>query len=122
MPVQGSNSEGFVCLMYRVTIRDSLPWPGFLYCLKYLGFDFVFMCSPISVGHQFLMFSKRSRGTLNQSNIEVLVRTCPGKMASMVILSACPGLNITIPTPARHQITSSYNILLSGHTNLTSNN
>ncbi len=25
MPVQGSNSEGFVCLMYRVTIRDTLP-------------------------------------------------------------------------------------------------
>ncbi len=49
-------------------------FPGFLYCLKYLGFDFVFMCSPISVGHQFLMFSKRSRGTLNQSNIEILSR------------------------------------------------
>ncbi len=32
------------------------------------------------------MFSKRSRGTLNQSDIEILARTCPGKMARMVTL------------------------------------
>ncbi len=32
------------------------------------------------------MFSKHSRGTLNQSNIEILARTCPGKMARMVTL------------------------------------
>ncbi len=61
-------------------------WPGFLYCLKDLGFGFVCMCRPIGVWHRFLMFSKRSRGTLNQSNIEILARTHPGKMARMVTL------------------------------------
>ncbi len=35
------------------------------------------------------MFSKRSRGnvTLNQSNIEILARRRPGKMARMVTLT-----------------------------------
>ncbi len=61
-------------------------WPEFLYCLKYLGFGFVCVCRPIGVWHRFLVFSKRSRGTLNQSNIEILARTRPGKMARMVTL------------------------------------
>ncbi len=61
-------------------------WPGFLYCLKYLGFGFVCVCRPIGVWHRFLRFLKSSRGTLNQSNIEILDRTRPGKMARMVTL------------------------------------
>ncbi len=32
------------------------------------------------------MFSKRSQGILNQSNIEILARTRPGQMARMVTL------------------------------------
>ncbi len=39
-------------------------WPGFLYCLKYLGFGFVCVCRPIGVWHRFLVFSKHSRDTL----------------------------------------------------------
>ncbi len=31
-------------------------WPGFLYCLKYLGFGFVCVCRLIGVWHRFLMF------------------------------------------------------------------
>ncbi len=38
-------------------------------------------------GHRFLMFSKCFRGTLNQSNIEILARTRLGKMARMVTLT-----------------------------------
>ncbi len=64
-------------------------WPGFLYCQKYLEFDFV--CRLIGVWNRFLMFSKCSRGTLNQSNIEILARIrirdpYPGQMARMVTL------------------------------------
>ncbi len=69
-----------------VAFFPDASWPGFLYCLKYLGFGFVCVCRPIGVWHRFLMFSKRSRGTLNQSNIEILARTRPGKMARMVTL------------------------------------
>ncbi len=61
-------------------------WPGFLYCLKYLGFVFVCVFRPIGVWHRFLMFLKRSWGTLNQNNIEILARTHLGKMAGMVTL------------------------------------
>ncbi len=61
-------------------------WPGFLYCLKYLGFGFVCVYRPIGVWHRFLMISKRSQSTLNQSNIEILARMRPGKMARMVTL------------------------------------
>ncbi len=48
---------------------------------KISGFGFVCVCR-----HQFLMFSKRSRGILNQSNIEILARTYLGNMACMVVL------------------------------------
>ncbi len=35
-----------------VPVFPNVPWPGFLYCLNYLGFGFVCMCRPIGEWHQ----------------------------------------------------------------------
>ncbi len=45
-----------------------VSWPGFLYCLKYLGFGFV-VCADrtvydIRVPYKRFLISKRSQGTL----------------------------------------------------------
>ncbi len=69
-----------------VPFSQDVSWPGFLYCQKYLGFGFVCVCRPIGVWRGSLCFRNASRGTLNQSNIEILARMRPGKMAHMVTL------------------------------------
>ncbi len=59
-------------------------------------------------GHRFLMFLKRSRGTSNQRNIEILAKTRLGKMARMVVMMC----DLTLSSRLYHQITQSARTLI----------
>ncbi len=77
----------------RVTIRAIFPGCVLARISILPKISRIWLCLRVQtdrVWHRFLMFSNASRGTLNQSNIEILARTRPGKMARMVtLLKSC---------------------------------
>ncbi len=76
----------FYLYLSRVIIRAIFPGRVLVRISILPKISRFWLCLRAVYDIRFLMFSKHSRGTLNQSKIEILARTRPGKMARMVTL------------------------------------